>query len=418
MNYMDYTDDACRSMFTVGQVTNMLNTINGSRASLKNVATQCFYSLDAALVTIKMPVDTICSLNFKPIITLKNEGLTALTSAKIYYQIDFNPIQIYNWTGSLNLQEETQVTLPQITTFDGDHALSVTIGNANGVAADDNTLNDDATVNFYAYDGGASVSLPLTEGFEGNFPQLNWTLVNTNNDVTWDQAFFGAYGLSNTSTAIDNFSYLTNPNKRKDALITDVYDLSATTYPELKFDVAYARRDATRYDSLNVYYSLDCGSNWTKIWNQQGTDLATAADAASKFVPAASEWKTVSVPMTSAAGQAKVSLKFENVTGWGNVLYLDNINLQNNAGLAVTELSKVSVQLMPNPAKDKVAIQLPANHPFNKIAVYNNLGEAVLKSNLSANRITLDVSNFSAGLYFIHLQGNTNQQTERLLIGK
>ncbi len=418
MNYMDYTDDACRSMFTVGQVANMLNTINGSRASLKNVATQCFYSLDAALVTIKMPVDTICSLNFKPVITLKNEGLTPLTSAKIYYQVDVDPIQIYNWTGNLNLQEEIQVTLPQITTFEGDHALSVTVGNANGIAADDNTLNDDATVNFYAYEGGASASLPLTEGFEGNFPQVNWTLVNTNNDVTWDQAFYGAYGLSNTSTAIDNFSYLTNPNKRKDALVTDVYDLSATTYPELKFDVAYARRDATRYDSLNVYYSLDCGSNWTKIWNQWGNELATAADATVKFIPQANEWKTVNVSIPAAAGQSKVSLKFENVTGWGNVLYLDNINLQNNAGLAVTELSKVSVQLMPNPAKDRVAIQLPANHPFNKIAVYNNMGEVVLKSSLSANRITLDVSNFSAGLYFIHLQGNTNQQTERLLIVK
>ncbi|MFN8286353.1 MAG: M43 family zinc metalloprotease [Chitinophagales bacterium] len=418
MNYMDYTDDACRNMFSAGQVSNILNTINGTRQSLKNATTQCFYNLDLALVKIQLPVDTICSLNFKPLIRIKNEGLTAITSFKVYFKIDAEPIQIYNWSGNINSQEEIQLLLPQLGTIDGDHSLSVTIGNMNGLSADDNSLNDDGSVNFYAYDGGTSAALPLSEGFEGNFPQTNWTLLNSNNDATWDQAYYGAYGLSNTSAAIDNFSYASNPNKRKDALITDAYDLSSATYPELKFDVAYARRDATRSDSLNVYYSLDCGSNWTKVWNQWGSELATAADATVKFIPQATEWKTVNVSIPAAAGQSKVSLKFENVTGWGNVLYLDNINLDNNAALAINEVAKVKVQLLPNPAKDNVTLQLPANHNFTKLVIYNALGEAVMQTNISSNRLNINLAQLSTGLYFIHLQGNNAQQTERLLISK
>jgi hypothetical protein len=36
MNYMDYTDDACMNMFTLGQANNMINTLNVYRSSLHN----------------------------------------------------------------------------------------------------------------------------------------------------------------------------------------------------------------------------------------------------------------------------------------------------------------------------------------------------------------------------------------------
>ena len=40
MNYMDYVDDACMNMFTVGQAARMLADLNGIRASIRT-STAC-----------------------------------------------------------------------------------------------------------------------------------------------------------------------------------------------------------------------------------------------------------------------------------------------------------------------------------------------------------------------------------------
>ncbi len=419
MNYMDYTYDQCSSMFTNGQNDRMHFVLDGSRSAIKTAAnTACFYNLDAAVASLDFPSDTICSLNFKPIVTIRNEGVIAITSGKLYFQIDGDVVQIFNWNGSIPSQGEMQITLPEQITIGGVHTLDVTFGNVNGQAADNYSGNDSKSVAFFVYDGGTAASLPLTEGFEGGiFPPTNWQVQNPNNDATWiKNSAFSGYGQSTACMSIDNFSYGINPNKKKDAIVTDAYDFTTVTYPELKFDVAYAQYSATRYDSLNLYYSFDCGSNWTKIWNQKGGELATAPDQTVMFTPSASQWKTVSVPLLNMAGQNKVTFKFENVTGWGNALYIDNINIANNPSLSVAETKREEVKIYPNPASDLVAIRIPANHPFNRAEVLNSLGEVVYAASMNDNALIFSVKNFPSGLYFVRMVGENKSQTEKFLV--
>jgi hypothetical protein len=253
MNYMDYSDDDCRNMFTNGQNTNMHSAVDNFRSGIKTSSSSCFYNLDAAVMSISFPKDTICSFNFRPVVTLKNEGATTLVSGKFYFQVDGDVVQIYNWNGSIPSQSTAQVLLPMQQVYIEDmHTFDVTFGNANGQAADNFSGNDSKSVTFYAKNGAAAGSaVPFTEGFEGTVPATNWSIYNPNNDVVlWAQnANYGGYGASSKCISIDNTAYGTNPNKKKDAFMTDAYDFQNIAYPELKFDVAYAQYSAGRSDS-------------------------------------------------------------------------------------------------------------------------------------------------------------------------
>lgn len=419
MNYMDYTDDDCRNMFTIGQSNQMQSVLNSTRSQLKNASTKCFYSLDGAVASVLFPTDTVCTLNFKPIITIKNEGLTTLVSAKLYYQIDGGAVQIYTWSGSIASQDEEQVTLPEQAVAAGSHTFDVTISNVNSQSSDNFAGNDSKSSSFFVYNGSAGNNATFNEGFEGSFPATNWTISNPNLDYTWEKnTFFGAYGQSASSIVIDNYSYTSNPNKKRDALITDVYNLSNINNPILTFDVAYARYDANRSDSLNIYYSLNCGSTWILALAQGGTDIATAANTTDYFIPTSAQWKTVSVNLASIAGQSNVSFKFENVTGWGNAMYLDNINLSNNGASAINEVKRADVKVFPNPANDLVGIRLPFNHSFKNIQLLNAMGQVVYSQMLNDNAVIISTDQLPEGLYFIHLNGDKISQTEKLLIAR
>jgi hypothetical protein len=420
MNYMDYTLDACRTMFSKGQKDRMLSILNGSRSSIKTSANSaCYYNLDANVVSITFPTDTICATTFRPIITLRNEGVVTLTSGKFYFQLDGDVVQIYNWNGSIPSQTQLDITLPDQFTVGGVHTFDVTFGNVNGQTSDNFAGNDSRSSTFFVYDGGAGSSVPFAEDFQNSFPAANWSVLNPNNDATWEKNLsFGGYGQSSSCVSMDNFSFGTNPGKRKDAFVTGSFDCSNINYPQLKFDVAYANYSSTRADSLNVYYSLDCGSNWIKVWNQKGAELATAPEQTLLFTPASDQWKTVSVPLLNVAGQNKVSFKFENVCGWGNVMYIDNINLENNVGLSAEWLSKVEVKMFPNPASNMVALRLPAAHPFRLLRMYNAIGEEVYQSELLQESAVISTAQFPSGIYFLKLQGGTFTQTEKLIISK
>lgn len=420
MNYMDYADDNCSSMFSLGQAARMRNTLNTNRADIKNGASQCFYSLDAAVVKLQLPIDTICALTFNPLLTIQNAGVSPLISAKLYYQIDGGTVQLYNWTGYLASQETVNVTLPAETVFAGTHTFDVSIGGPNNQLADDFSGNDNMNTLFYAYDAQAEDQLPYTQDFEGIFTPGNWTLINPNNDITWEQSTaVGGYGNSNSSMMINNLGYASNPNKRKDAIETVPFDLTGVIYPELKFDLAYARKDSVRFDSLNVYYSLDCGSNWVKIFGQRGADLATSVDQATLFVPSPSEWKTVKLPLLNIIGQNRVAFRFENVTGWGNALYIDNINIANNPSLTIPKQERAEVKIFPNPANTMVGIRLPSSHRFTTINLVNQIGEKLETILIKDNAIIMPIDKYSNGIYFIQLSGDaTLPQTEKLIIAK
>jgi PKD repeat protein len=204
----------------------------------------------------------------------------------------------------------------------GTYNVTLTATNANG--------SDVETKSAYIVVSGTQV-LPLTEGFQNTtFVPANWGLVDAGADLEVWTRVTGVGGFSVASTAacarFDNY----NPDvtNTRDELHTPKYNFSNLSSASLTFDVAYSQYDNTYSDSLYVYISTNCGSTWTQIYMKGGSTLGTAPNqTASAFVPTATQWRTETVSLTPYVGQNNVLVKFQNRSHWGQMLYLDNINI-------------------------------------------------------------------------------------------
>jgi len=421
MNFMDYSTDACRGMFTPQQVDRMHSTINTYRPRMLSAANGCFYQLDAALNSALIPTASNCSLTFTPTVLLENKSIQNLTSGVITYQMDGSASQTINWTGSMATGQVTELFLPSQTVTAGSHKLLVIFNNADGLGPDYNPSNDTLNISFNAYDGGNSLSLPFAEGFEGTFPENGWSLYNPTNDSLnyWKQnSTTGAYGTSSKCIWMNNLGYHINPRGLSEGVVTANYDFSTIQYPQLNFDEAYAQYSSSRTDSLKVFYSINCGTTWVPLWQQSGAELATAPNTNQLFQPNDTQWRTVNVPLLNLVGIQKVSFLFVNLSGAGNAMYLDNIDVVNNVTLSVPEITKVDVRIYPNPASNTAALRLPSGSGFKKLQVFNELGQMVYETNVTDGITMLSTQTYATGMYLVQLTGDNISQTEKLMIAR
>jgi hypothetical protein len=70
------------------------------------------------------------------------------------------------------------------------------------------------------------------------------------------------------------------------------------------------------------------------------------------------------------------------------------------------------IKVFPNPAKDILRVQLPADVKGAQISLVNILGETVASTNL----LELNVSNLASGIYFVHVSGENINTSKKISI--
>ena len=111
-----------------------------------------------------------------------------------------------------------------------------------------------------------------------------------------------------------------------DDLILQPVSLTGLSSATLTFDVAYARYDATFNDRLQVVVSDDCGQTFNVVYDKASSVLATDPDQTGAYTAPAT-WRKETVDMTPFIGNSKVDVYFRNISGYGQFLYIDNVNL-------------------------------------------------------------------------------------------
>jgi PKD repeat protein len=169
--------------------------------------------------------------------------------------------------------------------------------------------------------------LPQQQTFAGSFPTGGWSIGNPDGLTTWQQATGisvpGGYGQA---AYVDNFTY--NGAGEEDYLVSQRMSLPPSGgLALLIFEVAYARYDNTYSDGLRIDLSTDCGSTFTPSgYLKSGTVLATVPDQTTPFTPTANQWRTDTVDLTAYLGQ-DVIIRFANINGYGNGLYIGNVRV-------------------------------------------------------------------------------------------
>jgi lysyl endopeptidase len=130
---------------------------------------------DASIQGISSPVAELCGDNFDPVVTLKNAGMNALTSATILYNIDGGANLTYSWIGNLVSNASETITLPNMTVTAGPHVFNASSSTPNGTA-DTNPVNDASLVNFNATIGGQPATLTISTDCWGY--ETYWEIVD------------------------------------------------------------------------------------------------------------------------------------------------------------------------------------------------------------------------------------------------
>ena len=369
-------------------------------------------ALDANVDNILGITPSSCDPNFTPATILRNNGVTPLDSCRINYKIDNGAVQTYYWNGSLASGQTTLVTLPSISATAGTHTFTAYTSNPNG-ALDNNTANDSQNKTFIVF--GSTQPAPISQAFATTGIPAGFNVGNPDGGYTWQR-------VTTMGGCLKYDAYNNGNEGDLDYLYLPRLDFTGLSDMELRFDVSHRNYNTTYLEQLIVEVSTDCGANWNTVYDKAGTVLATAGAGTSAFTPTlANQWRNETVSLSTYSGNQDVLIAFKVVNGYGNNLYLDNINvLSNPVGIKQNDVF-TSVNIYPNPASDMTNIAVNSNISEDvTISIYNTIGQLIstqkAKFVQGENKIELNTADFANGIYNIEFQSKSGKLVQKLTV--
>ena len=348
-----------------------------------------------------------CTSGVSPVLTLTNTSADSnLTSATLRYRVNGGAWVEYVWSGDLAPNNSTEVEL-----------TDVVITDPSLTKVDVELVRSNHGVQTHLIDVISTVSVrtlpnvPAAFPFAHNFQAViaipaEWTVYNA--DVNgWKLSIAGGTNFAARCRLFKIpeglLSYLTTPK----------IDLTTAAGPtSLRFDHAYTyyqSANGTFFDSLRVEVSADCGATWTTVFHDGKDGLATVAPKSSEFSASATSWRTNQIDLTAFNG-GEVLIRFIAESGFGNNMYIDNVNVSLTTG--VKELPLTEFTLAPNPSPDAANLRFSLTNPgAMRLMVFNATGALVQSRELGelaagTHNFRLDPAQLTNGTYRVVLQGN------------
>ncbi|ANE49814.1 hypothetical protein SY85_04220 [Flavisolibacter tropicus] len=439
-NFMDYTQDACYSMFTNGQVERMHYVLENFRSgyltSKALIPVTAPATLDVSVfesvspgggevigcTPFTYPSNLLCSGNFTPKFRVRNFGTTTVTSLIVGYRLnDGNPVT-QNVTVNLPPNATTVVSFPIIPVSSGDNQFKFFTSSPNGqedLVKSNDTLITTLTIS-------TPTISPINEGFESSFPPKGWTLSNPDNGITWQKINIGKN--STASTYINNFKY--SSNDQRDELYTPIFQYSKVDSLKLSFDLSAAvysdpNTRTTPLDTLEILVTNDCGHSFTSVYKKWGAALQTLGQPAQpytdEFFPESqSQWRTEQVDLTRFKDNGSIIVAFRNITNWENNIFIDNVQLRTR--VLPPALKEKGYLVLPTLNNGLFGLWIYENYKdLRYTSVYNSSGQLVWKKEFSGNTdayIPVNLQGKPAGVYFVKwgFTGENRIFTERIII--
>lgn len=410
-NYLDYSNDNCKNMFTAGQKQRMGATLMNLRSDIWqqwNIdSTGCdsgFVSGNCNVIAdFVTPEPTICIGN----------------SITFYNKSQNNPIS-FQWYFQGGTPATSGVANPAVTySSAGSFQVKLIVTNLQGT----DSLILYNYINVTTPPVGQALS--YSENFESfAFPGLGISIDNPDAGITWERDTVAVAYQGIASAKINN---LINTNYgQSDALILPGFDFTSFTgIPYLFFKWAYAKSDPAYSDELMVLVSKDCGVNWSQVFYRTGASMATGITQTTPYLPdSTTVWKTANISLAGYAAFQNVMIKIVNVTDGGNNLYIDAINLGSDiTGMNENENTVTDFLIFPNPTSGSFTIEytLPVKNTMS-IAITDVLGRIRYSTDIK-NQITgkhkqeinLSLEN---GVYSIILVTKNNIFNKKVIINR
>lgn len=423
-NHMDYS--TCGRMFTIGQAEEMQAASSSSTGGRNSYWTNS--NRTATGTNDGFSNSCVPNIDFA---LNKNSGCEGFT---VNFQdnswgADEDASWVWTWSfpggdpSSSNLQNPT-------VTYNTAGTYNVTLTITTAAGTDSYTMQN--AIDVTAIGGG--LEGPYLEGMEASSfpnnsdPQLKWT-IESPGGLTWQRNTTAHY----TGTASARINLRSVTAGTENSLISPPLDMTnvASEDATLTFRVAHSNRTSTSHNErLRVYVSRNCGETWTLKYSKSGDNLNTAGGlVSSTFVPTSSQWRLEEVNLSSWAGEEQVLIKFEALSDQESYLYLDDININENAttdtssGIGINEIGTMAgASVYPNPVNGTSVLELnmlEADHV--SISLLNAVGQQLaLMSrtlNVGINRISLNDlgTGLKPGFYLLRITSENGQKSLRFV---
>lgn len=320
----------------------------------------------------------------------------------------FSPSTVTFVNGTNANSQNPQVQFSAI----GTYSVTLVAGNSFG----SNTLTQPNVISI-----PQAANTPLVEPFTaGFFPPTNWQFAASTATRQWTDVnnITGFAGVPTAAMQFDNFTY--NDPLSEAGIATPSIELIAGNLAFVTFDVAHARYSASFEDGLRIDISTDCGATYVPTgYLKTGAALATVPDQTTIYTPqAGSDWRNETVDLSSWTGN-NVILKFVNINGYGNFVFVDNVNITQL--VSINETSNLGeVKIYPNPSKGIFTLELNTASLEDLNFTVTDVQGRLVSSELVTSKGNLlkqfDLSSNDKGFYFLTVNTKEGRQTFKISI--
>lgn len=407
-NAMDYS--YCNIMFTQGQKARMTACLNSSIAGRNNLWQA---SNLIATGTYTIPAQ-LCKADFTSNKTIVCPSSSTVTFTNTTYHGSYTSVQ---WIFSGATPSISTISNPTVS-YSVPGSYPVTLKVKNG--------NDSVMItkqNYIKVQSSSGISYPFSESFENVFALngLQWYTNSLDTGNTWQLTNLAA-STGSTSVMIDNFNSAIDG---KDELFSRTINLAGATGLSVSFKYAFARKDSTNTDQLQLFGVTTCGGTNISRFTAIGSLLETVPIQNSAFYPTqASEWKLISATLPAILLTSGFHLKFIFSKHGGNNIFIDDINI--NVTTETQDISEVveNINIYPNPSSSFSNLKFYLTQTKTlEISIYNIIGEKVqtISKNLyeSGNQeIQLNTHHLTNGIYSVQIFDGTRALHIQLIINK
>ena len=370
----------------------------------------------------------LCDYSYVGEATVTNNGDLAASGLTVDLFVNGEATQTISITEELAPGANTSVSFEEITLPAGLSVIGYELGAAKDIATNDNftplsgvgKAGDSVAAIENGFEADAIGARPFGTLVDVPFDRLNFIVIDQNGLQAGNS--LGAFGQSSSSMMVNFFQWqIPELNPNGSMIIVDQY-----TVPEgganVSFDHAYTPWSGSN-DQLKVEVSTDCGETFTEVWSDSGASMATAPELNQNqqfFVPTTDQWRSNTADLSAFAGET-ILVRFAVVSGWGDMLYLDNISVNMSTGL--NELADgESINVYPNPAQSTATIDMVIEQAsVVNIRVMDMVGKVVATQNLGKNLSgsishTLDVSSFENGTYLVYVKIGEREAVQRISV--
>jgi hypothetical protein len=353
MNYMDYTYDACMNMFTQGQASRMNASLNTTRVSLLS-SQGC--NPPSGGGTCATPAGLTASSITSSSANLSWGAVSGATS----YNVRYKPTASSTWTNTTSATSSKSVTgLTSSTNYEYQvQAVCSTTG---------------------AYSGSytfTTSSASCSDPYEPNNSSSAYKTISTNTDI---------FALISSSSDYDWFRFsTTSPNTNVQVTLQNLpADYDVRLYSSSLSTLATGQNGGTTSESIKRNTS-SAATYYIRVWGYNGAYNTT-------------QCYKLRVNTSSTA-----------------------FRMDENHVLAKSGI-ETAVFAVPNPASGQTALEYLSDIPgISKVRLMDMMGRNIFTTDHETiegiNKIDVDVSQFSSGLYLIHIEQGGTIRTGKLIV--